>query len=903
MRRLSALIAAIVLSLLVCAISCSPDPANGALPALEKRKSDGATPEAIVARFQRRVERGKRVAPDAVAKMIESHEERLAARPMSTGPALVNWQSLGPGNVGGRVRSLVIHPTTPQRMWVAASSGGIWKTENGGASWSETSFPGVLSVACMAMDPTNPNILYAGTGEGFFNASEGSSNTAVARGAGVYKSFDAGATWSQLASTANFGFVNRIAIDPRNTQKLFLATESGLYRSANGGILWVGVILPSHGDSDVYDVRIDPNDSLKAVAGRRGHVPIYTVNGGNTWLEATGIPATTKIFRSELRYARSQPGMVYCVTAAEKTATNKTVFIKVYRSSDGGKTYTSRTGASNSGKRTIASYCMSLWVDPTDSERILVGGLHLFVSNDGGMSLTQTQNPSAPKLHKDQHFVCEAPGFDGNTNKTVYCGNDGGVYVTHDVRAWDSTSQKPAIQWTELNNQLAITQFYSAAMGPTGVVYGGTQDNGTQVYTGNSEAWTQPLNASGDGGFCAADRVDPLILYGAQPRLEIHRSMDGGATTQLIPPPLPQNSTPNFIAPFILDPNWRFRILAGAAQLWKLNASTAATPQWVSIKAALNLPSDHINGGSNPGNISAIAVADGNPKKIWVGHNNGQIFMTKNGKNANPTWLERDAFNPVVPDRWISRIAIHPARHSEVWVALLGYKNNNLWRTTNGGLQWTDVGGTGMSSLPVAPITSIALHPTSDDLVYVGTDVGIYWTEDAGTSWQPVQTTPRYLQVEELSFVGPSKLMITTYGRGIFTADVPAQATAHGSGCGLGSSPLLDASMPRVGRVQRYTLASSAKQKPVFLLLSVTPSSALDLGNGCSLYPLLSEMVVLNVNASTDASGNSRFGLPVPPRPELAGTPVTTQALIVNLGGPAFGLAELSNGIQMRIGR
>src|SRR5437868_3113997 len=210
------------------------------------------------------------------------------------------WTWLGPGNIGGRIRSIVVSPIDPLTIWIGSVGGGIWKTTNGGASWSPLNdFMANLAVSSLAIDRSNANVLYAGTGEGF-------SNSDAIRGAGIFKTTDGGATWAQLPSTANSNWlaVNRIAISPNNSLILLAATSTGIWRSIDGGNSW------SHPTTTrILDIDFNPADGTKCIAsGTNGAGVFYSADGGQTWSAASGVPTSGRI---EVAYARSNPSIVY----------------------------------------------------------------------------------------------------------------------------------------------------------------------------------------------------------------------------------------------------------------------------------------------------------------------------------------------------------------------------------------------------------------------------------------------------------------------------------------------------------------------------------------------------------------------------------------------------------------
>jgi hypothetical protein len=680
--------------------------------------------------------------PDSAAPLADT-TTITAGDPVAVSAPLTRtgWTAIGPGNVGGRVRSILVHPTAPATMFAGSVGGGIWKTVNGGASWAPINdFMANLAVTSMVFHPTNPSIMYAATGEGYYNADS-------IRGAGIFKSTNGGTTWTQLASTANahFYYVLRVAIAP-DGRVLLAATRSGLFRSVDAGATFTSVPGPWP-----VDVEFHPTDAARAVAGDNGGGVWATSDGGLTWTAAAlTLPAASAgSDRVEVAYARGTPGVVYAAIDRDGGI--------VYRSVDGGATYT-RVFAG--GTVTLLEngqgwYDLALWVNPRDANDLIVGGVNLYRSRDGGYQFTQVSNPYG-QIHADQHVILEHPQFDNTANRTLFIGNDGGVYKVPDLALLTSLD---TARYEELNNNLAVTQFYGAAGNPaTGVIVGGTQDNGTLVYNpwAGSDAWSAMFG--GDGGFSAADPTNPDYFYGEYVYLQIHRSTNGGLKSSFIFSGIADagdygGPRSNFIAPFILDPNDPRRMLAGGAELWRSDDVRATYPAWKSIKPPA---------GSF---ISAIAVAPGNSNVAWVGHNDGDLFRTTNATAAAPTWMKVDP--SVFPNRFITRITIDPLDANVVYVSFGGFVDQNVQRSDNGGVTWVDATGTGTTGLPFAPVRDVEVDPFDSNMLWAGTEVGVFTSQDRGITWDTTQDGPANVSVDEL-FVMNGFLYAVTHGRGLF---------------------------------------------------------------------------------------------------------------------------------------
>jgi photosystem II stability/assembly factor-like uncharacterized protein len=643
------------------------------------------------------------------------------------------WTSIGPGNIGGRIRSIVIHPTA-DLMWLGAVGGGVWETTNGGNSWFETmtDLAQNLAVNCMAVDPTNPNVFYAGTGEGFFSVD-------VIRGDGIFKTTNGGSSWAQLSSTActatngNFCWVNRLAISPTEPQVLLAATRNGIFRTTDGGANW------SQRLAGVFDdVLFQANNGSRCIASTH-YAPgkaYYSMDAGLNWTQAT-VAWPTSAGRIELAYSRSDPSIVYA--GVENNGG------ELYRSTDSGHTFPGPARATGTG---ASWYNNVIWVDPTNSDTLLFGGGNLYRSTNGGTAWVQI-----PSGHADNHVVVNDRNYNGNTNRTVYVGNDGGIYKIPDILAPNAVS---------LNHTLSITQFYGGAgNASSGTTIGGTQDNGTVRYLGNPEGWTTMYG--GDGGFCAADQTDPNYFYGEYINLQIVRSTNGGASASPIwngpngiPPDCNGHPCANFIAPFVLDPSNPNTLLGGGTNLWRSTNAKAPQPSWASIKPPA------------ADNISAIAVAPDNSDIIWVGYNNGAIYYTTNGTATNPAWTQ---VNAGLPARYCDRITIAPQPPGQdsrtIYVSFGGFFANNIWKTQNNGATWASIS----TGLPSIPIFSLVISPLNSTQLYIGTQIGVFASANGGNTWSPSSEGPANTTIDELFWVA-SNLVAATHGRSMFSATI-----------------------------------------------------------------------------------------------------------------------------------
>jgi hypothetical protein len=726
-----------------------------------------------------------------------------------------SWAWLGPGNIGGRIRTIVIDPADTNKLFIGSVSGGIWRSTNAGAAWTPVDdFMANLAVSTMVMDPNNSNIIYAGTGESFtadLTATEGETNLSnETRGDGVFKSTDGGTTWTQLASTDTsnaincpaagptcpWSYVNRLTISP-NGSTILAANIGGIYRSTDGGTSWN---LVTSGTRGYLDIDFDPTNSQKAVASGKGQFPsVFSINGGSTWQNATYSPAINAATlggstgRIEIVYAPSNPAIVYAMVDATQGTGNPPpagTLVKgnLYKSTDGGANF-ALVNASNPGNTFLGgqgNYGNIIWVNPQDPNFLVVGGINLYISTDGGANWNTIATGVNGSAHSDHHMIVADPGFNNNTNKKVYFSNDGGIY-----RADDVSTASDSGGWTKLNNFLGVTQFYSAAANSAGVIVGGTQDNGTLRYSGDPEDWTSMFG--GDGGYSTADPTDTNYFYGEYVKLEIVRSTDAGSSSGYIycnPPPTDVNGGPctapatgitdaangaNFIAPILLDPNEPNRLYGGGLSLWRSDDIKAAgLPTWTAVKPPVAprppVPIPPATPKPTPG-ISAIAISRSNSDFVVVGHNDGQLYLSFDGTSSVPNWLRIDAGIPAA--RFVTRLVIDEKRSPNwIYATLGGFAPDNVYVTKDFGNTWTDVSGSGATGLPSVPIRSLTISPVRPDFIYVGTEIGVFASEDAGSTWGLPQDGPANVPVDDLFWLN-GDLVAVTYGRGLYKTAHP----------------------------------------------------------------------------------------------------------------------------------
>lgn len=855
--------------------------------------------DAAVWRQRRYEDEHGRIPPRAWQTALEARERTVAASalmPAAGGVARGAWVERGPSNVAGRSVALVIDPRNTQHVFAGSVSGGLWRSTNAGTTWSLVDgWWANLSVGALTMDPSNPDVLYVGTGEGFYSLAHPlRSFSHFVRGAGVLKSTDGGQTWTLLPATTSWQAVTRIAVSPTDSSLLLASRRpGGIARSTDGGQTWTDV---APADTS-YQVAFDPNDATKVVAhlapaSVQSHRVVTSTDAGLTWQPAvSGLNSVAgENSRIELCYARSSPGVVFASVGGSGS---------VWRSADGGRTWVQR------GSGTGASYYYNcIWVDPTNENLVVVGALHIRRSSNGGNSFSQISNGYIMTVepHPDVHAIVNDPGYNGTSNRKVYFATDGGLHVANDILAAASGGNG----WRDLDVSMHSTQFYAAAGHATGdLVVGGAQDNGTLRVRGTSQ--TANLVFGGDGMQVQIDPTNASYVFGEYQWLGVFRSTNGGSSANSIFSGISDAgsaSTANFVAPLRLDPNDSLRLYGGAARLWRTNNARAGNVAWSIVKADV---------GSL---ISAVAITPGSADVVYVGHNDGRVYRTTNGTAGSPTWVAMDdngATNPL-PNRVVTRLIVDPTTPTTVYATLGGFAADNVWCSNDRGGTWLAVTGTAPLALPPAPVYGLAVHPEDGSVLYAATEVGVFTSDDRGAHWSARNEGPANVVCEEITFMhGARRLVLATLGRGLWTADVVRPgATEFGTACAGHATPPTVAVDPlataRIGHVVNVAGAGLRVGQPgAFLIVGLSNTTWNGIPLPFDLTPFgftncpLQVSVDLVVAAAINGSGTATWPLPLPDNRGLLGARIYAQALAPEPGLNRAGFA-VSAGLELTLG-
>ncbi|MEO5673164.1 MAG: T9SS type A sorting domain-containing protein [Chitinophagales bacterium] len=675
---------------------------------------------------------------------------------------LTQWEFVGPANIGGRLVDIEFDPVNPQITYIAAASGGVFKSSDWLGTWvpifdNETT----LSMGDIAIAPSDPNIIYAGTGE-----ANGGSGSLTYDANGIYKSADAGSTWTNIG-LQNTSITGRVAVHPTDPDIVFAATmgdlygptpDRGLYKTSDGGATWNNVLFVND-STGVVDVVINPADpdivfattwmrtrhaNTKDYAGAESGVWKST-DGGNTFSQldaANGLPAAgTEYSRIGIDLCASKPHVVYCVYIAEDYS-----FYGLYRSIDDGNTWTETNDAAlnNSMGNGQGYWYGRVKCDPTDADILYLIGFDVYKTDDGGNSWNTTFN----YVHVDQHAIA----IDPLDHEYVLAGNDGGVQASHD--GGSSWSNIPV---------LPISQVYRSAIdesNPSSLFFG-LQDNGT-VYT-TSGAVDEYAALFGGDGFQSL--VDPLnnqnILVGYQYG-NIYRTYDGGYSWYPSTGYGAVYGTGNWNYPLTADPQNSNVVYTGTQSVFK---SEDFGGFWYSISPELTTLDN--SGTLVFGTITFIDVSPLNSDIIYAGTDDGKVWNTLNGGG---TWND---VSSGLPDRWVTCVETDPFIESTAYVTLSGYRfhddMNHVYKTSDDGATWVDIG----SGLPDVPCNCIISDPVIENILYLATDVGVYYTSDAGASWNPAGEGIPIVVCSDLKIHNPTRtLVVGTYGRSAYKINI-----------------------------------------------------------------------------------------------------------------------------------
>jgi photosystem II stability/assembly factor-like uncharacterized protein len=702
---------------------------------------------------------------------------QVGAQAIISFPGDALWHLMGPQPVNelfsvnsgfptasGRVTAIAADPSdaTGQTVYIGGAAGGVWKTINGGTTWTVlTDTQPSLAIGSITIDPNSCSpapckTIYVGTGEENFSGD-------AYYGAGILKSIDGGATWAQIGASTfaqilgpqtGGAFIGGIAVQPGNSQIVLAAvsffvngTIGGIYRSIDAGASWTEDAAPQGlaATSVVFESTSNAGTTATAWAamgdpfGQAVNGIYKSVDSGLPWTKQTSTLPTVNVGRITLGYAPSTAGLTATVYAAiANSAVSSNDLLGFFKTADGGATWSS-LGATPAFCNHQCWYDITVGVHPTNPLFVVVGGgaftnnsSTLFKTTDGGATWADfTLGTTTTRPHVDTHAFAFAPN--GATPR-FYVGNDGGMWRT------DDPTPTPPL-WVDLNTTLAITQFYpgpSAGIGDENYGFGGTQDNDTELFSG-ALAWDNEF-ACGDGGFTAIDPNIPTTVYttcdsGASHvvrRSVFNGSIATGQTFNAADAGIIRTDRMQFIPPLKIDENNPTTLYFGSCRVWQTNDGAAT---WNPISGDLSAGNAAITTTCpGAGSVTSIDVAHQSSFTLLAGTSNGTVWETMTG---GAPWSQIDG--GLLPLRHVTAVR---TKRSDLtgqiaYVTFSGFgacagcgsTPGHVFKTTDGGVTWKNLSG----DLPDAPVNDIIVDHQSGptfDALYIATDVGVFSCPD-----------------------------------------------------------------------------------------------------------------------------------------------------------------------------
>ncbi|MEQ8360018.1 MAG: T9SS type A sorting domain-containing protein [Cytophagales bacterium] len=662
------------------------------------------------------------------------------------------WTNLGPsivpfGGGNGRLNFIKFRPDSTNVLFVGAPAGGLWKSTNGGQTFIliNDTLP-VLGCSDLAIDPVNNNIMYLATGD-----RDGSDTYSI----GVLKSFDGGLTWDTTGLhwiASDQITIGRLDINPQNEQMIVAASSDGFYKSVNGGLTW-----SRKRTGNFKDVHFKPGDS--SVIYISSNEVLVSNDAGESF---SGTNVSGFFNRIELAVTEDDPNYVYALGSQGNTSR----FESLWRSTNSGQSWTNRfdntsgvnllggdaDGGDNRGQ---GWYDLALAVSPIDKDRVVVGGINVWESLNGGgsfgtNSISHWTGNGATYIHADQHDLVFKPN-----SGDLYAANDGGIFYTTDNGSL----------WTDLTETLQITQSYrlGISQNTAGFLQAGNQDNGT-IRRNLSGTYLYEQVNGGDGMETIIDHTDDNITYSATQNGSLYRAVSGaysGINNNI-------NEGGYWETPYIMDPFQNNIIFAGFNNIFK--TSNADDPNPGSILWVKRNNSSYPSSGKT----TQLAMAPWNLDMLMAAKGSSLYLSSDGGVN----W---SLISGSLPNLFITNIQFSPYFNPgtfTAYVTLSGYSNGNkVYRTIDGGQSWQNIS----TGLPNVPAQCIVIDPTTftTEELYVGTDVGVFYKNDNMSQFEAYSNGLPNVWVQEMEVqVAEGYIYACTYGRGLWK--VPLYSTLVG---------------------------------------------------------------------------------------------------------------------------
>ncbi len=708
------------------------------------------------------------------------------------------YRALGPARQGARILTIVAHESDPFTFYLAVASGGVWKTVNNGTTFTPVfDDAGRLAFGALAIAPSDPNVLWVGTGDA-------ASGRITIIGDGVYKSTDAGKTWTHmgLKETCHIG---RIAIHPKNPDIVYVAAlglhfsfneERGLYKTTDGGKTWEKSLYINE-KVGVVEVAIDPvnPDTVYANTYDKWRVPwhfeeagpetgIYkSTDSGLTWKRLGGGLPVGKLGRSGLAIYPKNPNILYATidnfnarppTEAEikqaeqrnQEPQERRIGGEVYSTEDRGKSWTKMSPDNMSiggGK-----WYGQIIIDPNDDKVIYVPSTPLLRSTDGGKTWGEGRTPTnnAQGVHVDHHTVWINP----KNSKHVILGNDGGLAITYDFGiTWDVFENIPAAQFYAIG--VDMDEPYN--------IYGGTQDTGSVKIPSNGRSGQVTVDdwasvGGGDGMFNQPDPNDSRWLYNDSQFGAIQRLDQKTGVSVRIQPRRGRDEPPlrfNWNTPIHISPH-NSRIIYIGSQVLHRSINRGDSWQDISPDLTTNDP-EKLKGNIEHCNITSISESPVSAGVIWVGTDDGNVQVTLDGGAHWTNCAEKLKQAGAPSDYYVSRVFASNFNDGSAYAVKTGFQRDNfephVFKTDDFGATWFSIS----SNLPQEIIYVIYEDRKNPELLFVGTDIGVFVTLNGGKEWHSFKNNMPVNPVHDLLIHSrENDLVVGSYGRGFYVTDI-----------------------------------------------------------------------------------------------------------------------------------
>jgi photosystem II stability/assembly factor-like uncharacterized protein len=654
-----------------------------------------------------------------------------------------HWTDMGPHsytdglgwNGGqGRINCIAFHPTNSNIIYVGAPAGGLWKTTNGGTTWTcLTDGLPLIGVSGIAIRPDDPNTIYILTGDG------DSDHTNCV---GVLKSTNGGATWHETGLSWSFSLGVRgykLMMHPTDYNRMFIATNNGIYRTVDGSDSWQQI----HHNS-VTDIEFKPGspDTLYAVEWNNF---IISYNGGNTWnTDPGGTCPTTGFTRIAIGVTPANTSYVYLLYGGGPTGYKGT-----YLSQNSGATFNLQSNTPNimgyetdgSDTKHQASYDIAIAVHPTLPYVLYIGGINVWKSTDYGltweaMSFWKETNNSTGYTHADIHAL-------ELQDDIVFCGSDGGVFKSIDAGE----------NWIDLTESMNIMQFYYIDV-VNNEISGGTQDNGCNQWSTSS---TDALHTIGADGFaCLINYDNTQIRYQSDQNTKWRVTYNFGAWTHTNISPFGLGGY--WSTDWIMDPVDPDILYVGHQDVYRTTTGGLGLAPWLKMNAGF------LEAGDSSW-IQSLAMSPENTNRLYAA-SNMSIRRTDNAQSTSPDWIDITSNLPVA-FATIMKMAVDPSDSRRVWVCFSGLSNNNKVFYTSNADAVTPIWDNESGNLPNIPVNNIEFDPGSIDGIYIGTDFGVFYKNGGIGDWIYFSNGLPTVPVFDLDIDG-SYLYAGTFGRGIW---------------------------------------------------------------------------------------------------------------------------------------